>query len=567
MSMRGGSMRGGRGGGGGQRGGRGGTFRGGAGRGPAGPPPIFMKGLPVAQPDPEVTKHENAIVAAPKSASAGLSLQDRLPARPGYGTVGIHITLRTNYFKLEANPDAALYRYTVQFLGPNTDPSKRLKQRCLEMLIADAIFAGTPPATDYANTIITSKKVDFGSEDRKEIVIELSNPGEEPFPSKTPAVQFDRSIAFKELLDYLHSNLPGAFYPDKADAIQALNIVLGKFARGSHGMIVAGQNKFYMTQAPEMEKLNLGGGLEALRGYYTSVRTSVARLLVNVNVATGAFYKDGPLLELMRHFKDDNNAQDPRFNAKLSAFLKGVRVETSYMKRSDKKTTIKKVKTVLGLCRSPAGGHSKQIKFEYTEPNKPTRNVTVEEYFKIVYNIQLKTPFAPVVNTEAMLGFAARIPKDNAEFTVNKGLVLLGLKSGQSQAQLARLFNGTSYGLRLPDPQMLTVDGRILPPPTIQYQQSFMPQPGTWNLRGVRFCKPTALPSWALVRAGNPKFEFEQPLEEFVKGLKNYGMKYTPFKMTTNFSLMPEDTLESRLDNFFTHISAQRITLALHAEM
>ncbi|KAK5139822.1 hypothetical protein LTR04_003318, partial [Oleoguttula sp. CCFEE 6159] len=312
------------------------------------------------------------------------------------------------------------------------------------------------------------------------------------------------SIAFKELLEYLHSNLPEAFYQDKADAIQALNIVLGKFARGSHGMIVAGQNKFYMTQAPEMEKLNLGGGLEALRGYYTSVRTSVARLLVNVNVATGAFYGDGPLLELMRHFKEDNNAQDPRFNAKLSAFLKGVRVETSYMK-------------------SPAGGHSKQIKFDYTEPNKPTRSVTVEEYFKIAYNIQLKTPFAPVVNTEVMLSFAARIPKDNAESIVNKGMVLLGLKSGQSQAQL----------------------------------------PGTWNLRGVRFCKPTALPSWALVRAGNPKFGFEQPLEEFVKGLKNYGMKYTAFKMTTNFPLMPEETLESRLDNFFRQIGAQRITLAL----
>jgi eukaryotic translation initiation factor 2C len=58
--------------------------------------------------------------------------------------------------------------------------------------------------------------------------------------------------------------------------------------------ITTAGNKFFpFGNHPQMESSDLEEGLQAQRGYFTSVRTSASRMLVNLNVATGAFYNSG----------------------------------------------------------------------------------------------------------------------------------------------------------------------------------------------------------------------------------------------------------------------------------
>ena len=85
-------------------------------------------------------------------------------------------------------------------------------------------------------------------------------------------------------------------YPLKLETINALNIIMAH-GPSSEASIASRASKFFPFGAhPQIEMIELGRGLQALRGYFSSVRTSVNRIIVSVNVATGAFYKSGSLL-------------------------------------------------------------------------------------------------------------------------------------------------------------------------------------------------------------------------------------------------------------------------------
>ena len=103
----------------------------------------------IPQPNPEVTKLENAIVKGDlASALAASSLDVQLPARPAYSTNGRPIVLYTNYFKLRGiNADTILYRYSINF-KPDDELPKPKKKRLVELLLQITPFAGLPITSD-----------------------------------------------------------------------------------------------------------------------------------------------------------------------------------------------------------------------------------------------------------------------------------------------------------------------------------------------------------------------------------------------------------------------------------
>jgi hypothetical protein len=105
----------------------------------------------------------------------------------------------------------------------------------------------------------------------------------------------------------------------------------------------------------------MGGGLEAWKGYYSSARPAYKQLVVNVNVATTAFYTEGNLADAMLEYRNHT------FNARVDVFVKGLRVLTKHV---GYKKTIKKVSSF----------NARRYKFFWDEKE---REVTTEEYFKI----------------------------------------------------------------------------------------------------------------------------------------------------------------------------------------
>ncbi|KAK7397876.1 hypothetical protein QQX98_012754 [Neonectria punicea] len=69
----------------------------------------------------------------------------------------------------------------------------------------------------------------------------------------------------------------------------------------------------------------------AVRGFFTSVRAATARVLININVSYSAFYQEGPLEQFILRFGDQKGL------FKLEAFLKRLRIRTTYLKEKKNK--------------------------------------------------------------------------------------------------------------------------------------------------------------------------------------------------------------------------------------
>lgn len=141
------------------------------------------------------------------------------------------------------------------------------------------------------------------------------------------------SYIVEDLLSYLCNTGPAAVLDSKEEIVQALNIVMAKRVSEDVGIVSHGQNKYFVL---ENNPASLTGGLVALRGYYSSIRTSNARILLNLNACTSAFYSAVPLWRVMSEFL---GGTAPRAGdvwnrgsiRKLQSFLRLLKVETRYL--------------------------------------------------------------------------------------------------------------------------------------------------------------------------------------------------------------------------------------------
>lgn len=98
-------------------------------------------------------KHE------PDLASLSLGGQT-LPLRPGYGTQGEYIVLRTDYFNLVPDPNVKIYRYSTN-ITPTAD-SRKNRQIIALFLGTDTFDSiGFGVATDYSTIAVTAQELDL----------------------------------------------------------------------------------------------------------------------------------------------------------------------------------------------------------------------------------------------------------------------------------------------------------------------------------------------------------------------------------------------------------------------
>lgn len=231
----------------------------------------------------------------------GLQIDAEFPCRPGYGTRGQKIILWTNYFEMIPSPDLLLYRYNVAVQPAAT--GKKLSQiiRLLLKLPEYGDFQNDI-VTDFKSTLVSRRRL---SPDAAELAIQYRAEGEDEPRAHAQTyrlrVEETGTLTVSELTDYLTSTTVNTAYADKLPVLQALNIFLGHYAKSSPSVATVGSSKsFSLTQASP--KWDLGAGLSALRGFFSSVRVATCRILVNVNVSHGAFYDAIPLDQLIQKY-------------------------------------------------------------------------------------------------------------------------------------------------------------------------------------------------------------------------------------------------------------------------
>lgn len=281
-----------------------------------------------------------------------------MPSRPGYGTEGAPLTVYANYVELVPRSDLTLHSYDISEIKPDVAGKKRSQLVRLMIDAPELASYRNDVVSDFRSTLVSRKKL---QPDEQTIEITYKAEGEDdPRPNATQykiKVKYTKTLTVGQLMSYLISTNPaaGQQYDSKLEMIQSLNIFLKHYAKSNNNLAIIGASKtFSMNTAGTLNSSDLGRGLTAVRGFFTSVRAATNRILVNINVSHGAFYQEGQLSRLMFAYGFSNNERALR---SLEKFLKRVRVRTTHLKekKNRKGEVVHRVKTIFALAKKTDG--------------------------------------------------------------------------------------------------------------------------------------------------------------------------------------------------------------------
>ncbi|EDO38583.1 predicted protein, partial [Nematostella vectensis] len=461
-----------------------------------------------------------------------------LPKRPGYGREGRKIKLRANFFQVTLPNVDFLYHYDLEI-----SPEKAPVSVCRDVVDAaikhgefKGVFNGCKPAFDGRRNLYCREPLPLKSE---EASLKVTLPGTDGGKERKFTLKIKEAglVSIKELDQFLNGEFRGKV---PQDAIQGMDIVLRQMP--SMKFTAVGRCFF---PPPNGHCHDLGGGCELWTGFYQSVRPSQWKtMLLNIDVSSKGFQKSMPVIDFMLEIlRQDRNrvldtrwVMDERDKKKLTTEIKGLRVETTHIKRKF---------TVMGLSH-PAFNNRFRL-----EDNTET---TVEAYFRNKYNISLRYPHLPCLlvgqkknsvpmevcnmiptqrkrltdeQTAAMIRKTAK-PANERQRDINQWVDELATASDQ--------YLKNEYGMRI-NKQMVAIEGRVLPAPELTLGgnpqgSALTPSDGAWDMRGKSFFEARTVEVWALVCFSHPKWCPKEKLEGFARQMGNVcrseGMRMNP---------------------------------------
>ncbi|KAL4957388.1 ribonuclease H-like domain-containing protein [Aspergillus filifer] len=511
-------------------------------------PPIYSPQGGFSAPNAKVTQTENALEKAlvKKERSVGY------PERPGYGTQGRPVQLFANFIEM-MSVGKGLFRYNIDIDSGSSPmpPARKLKQ--IINLMLEEHFSQTRRSivTDSRSTMISHLQVLDEGQESATFDIVYRDEFEDAPPQREEkfrvTCKYTGRLDPADLLKYLTSTNAASMLNEKTEFLQALNILIRHYPKTAASIASHGAKKHYAI-GQDAERHDLGSGLEALRGYFISVRAATARLLVNVQVKYVACYQEGPLAQIFGILQDKNPQS-------LKRYLHKLRVRVTHIERKNKKgQVIPRMKTIHGIA-TPSDGrglaNAPKVRYIAAGPNdvkffldgpdqsapqassagskgkKPagpqpsSKYISVADFFIKKYNLNVN-PSLPVVNvgnpaqpsylpmevcmvepgqpaksklspdqTRKMLNFAVRNPGANARSIVEKGQKTLGIGASANPTLV-------DFGMQT-NTSLITVPGRVLDSPNVYYNNNKQVAPiaGSWNMRSIRFSTTTKLQSWA----------------------------------------------------------------------
>lgn len=329
----------------------------------------------------------------------------QLPLRPAYGSMGRRTPVYTNYVEVQLRTNKVLWKYQID-VEPKVAGGKL--SRVIELLFRKEL-KGRLHFTDYKSILILDENLGKARFNVVYFPEDKDGPDAESrvfHVSVEPTEGLDTNLFLKSL----DPNEPA--FPHKEAIVHTLNTILYHHSRANRNTMVVGKKSFPLHGDAKLVK-DLGGGLKAMRGFFASVRPATSRVLVNVNVAYGIFYKLGPLLKLTNEF----GQSDLR---RLEQFLKGLRVGKMHLARINHQgQRVAPMRTICGFASTEDGyrlnrgqpqpvepnppqvagygAGSRQVSFYLSKPG-PERYITVFDYFASVLKVHLNHPDQPVIN-------------------------------------------------------------------------------------------------------------------------------------------------------------------------
>ncbi len=296
----------------------------------------------------------------------------------------------------------------------------------------------------------------------------------------------------------------------------------------------------------------ISGGVEVWKGIFASLRPSPDRLLLNVDTSATAFHSPGPVVDIVRQMLGiRSNENIGKLNegeiARAERLLRNVRVEVTH-----RGPTFKRKYKVLGLTSSPCA----ETFFDITEEaSGKVSKSSVASYFSEKYKINMREPGLPclVVGSPDRSVFipmevasvtpGQRYPRKLDEEQTSDMIKIANIKPSQRfstlKAGASALLDESAVksGLDAFNMQigreLVTVNGRVLPPPKLFYNKSsreaeIVPNQGAWNLKDKRVETGCSINSWAVVVLGRAaESEVRAFVQELVVTCQDTGVSFT----------------------------------------
>ncbi|EZF29972.1 hypothetical protein H109_00292 [Trichophyton interdigitale MR816] len=517
-----------------------------------------------------------------------LSLRDspsKPIVRPGYNNANERkVKLWANYFEIQGLENVILYQYYA-LLDPGVELGRHRTRRLLSLLVNHRSLTSHSVATNYKDRIISNKELNV-----KQVVVQYYEKEEQlslNSPSYRVTIQLQRVFRMGEVLNDLKSSIETYNPDERNEAIQALNVVLAHSPNESPNTQFLGQSKHFPLHG-QQNKHEMGAGLDAIRGFFHSVRPSTGRLLLNLNVSTGAFYHAGTLHTLVCRFDQGRRLSGSIRLRELNKFLHKLRVVLSCPNNAISQAT--GMKTIQSIVkRNNLPGTIDNIRFEWPSGGME-REVSVREFYRQVYSIDLIEKDQIVVDvgtkgkpiylpaelchlvpgqparqrlsarqTSDMIKVACCRPGANANSIVRRGLPLMGVMGDTGNIKSPK-----DFGVEVAR-NMLAVTGSILSPPQLLYKYPVtVNRPDSWNLsKNIAFNKPGTFGPNNRVGClvimpyrGQDALETTQFMTELGKHMKNYGINWPTDRVSRDTIRLSQDEqdLENSLDEYFLRV-------------
>lgn len=260
--------------------------------------------------------------------------------------------------------ELALYRYSVDMKlrnGTGTEPKigPKRKKEIIEQLLDEKLMAHKPyVATDFSANLVSSKHLgaefenfDYAHTYRR-IGSDALAAGDARAKVYSIRIQAQGTLTVSQLLNYLNQTRVQDWKDEQQQIISALNIILGHHPKSLSNVSSTSASKHFNTAAAAHDRLNVGSGIEAIRGYFVSVRPATGRLLFNIQVKNGAFYQPVPLNRLMKMYA----AQPGQHIVSLAKFLKRLNINATHMKNKNAAgQEIPGIRTIIDVARPTDG--------------------------------------------------------------------------------------------------------------------------------------------------------------------------------------------------------------------
>ncbi|KAM5157043.1 protein argonaute-2 isoform 2-T2 [Mantella aurantiaca] len=436
-------------------------------------------------------------------------------------------------------PKIEIYHYEID-IKPEKCP-RRVNREIVEHMVLHfkaQIFGDRKPVFDGRKNLYTAMPLPIARE--KVVELEVTLPGEGKDRIFKVAIKWMACVSLQALHDALSGRLPSVPF----ETIQALDVVM----RHLPSMRYTPVGRSFFT-ASEGCANPLGGGREVWFGFHQSVRPSLWKMMLNIDVSATAFYKAQPVIEFMCEvldFKSIEEQQKPLTDSQRVKFtkeIKGLKVEITHCGQMKRKYR------VCNVTRRPASHQT----FPLQQESGQTVECTVAQYFKDRHKLVLRYPHLPCLQVGqeqkhtylplevCNIVAGQRCIKKLTDNQTSTMIRATARSAPDRQEEISKLMRSASFntdpfvrefGIMVKD-DMTDVTGRVLQPPSILYGGRVWEEPnaplnkaiatpvqGVWDMRNKQFHTGIEIKVWAIACFAPQRQCTELHLKTFTEQLR-----------------------------------------------